>query len=84
MKLLAVFITFFLVSCDDRYRYPCQDPENFNKEKCKPPACIADGTCTDFLVGRDTEIRGGDNSWTNVDGNCGRSVVFTSICDTAR
>lgn len=39
-----------LVGCEDRYRYPCQDPDNQPKPECNPPACVADGTCTDFLL----------------------------------
>jgi len=43
-----------LVSCgEDKYRYPCQDPANWGSEKCEPPLCDADGTCTKYLVGSD-------------------------------
>jgi len=39
-----------LVGCDDRYRYPCQDPQNWQNAECKPPICTAAGTCPEFLV----------------------------------
>lgn len=39
-----------MVACEDRYRYPCQDPDNFSKAECNPPACEADGTCTKDLI----------------------------------
>lgn len=46
-----LFTTFFLipmiglVGCEDRYRYPCQDPANWNTEQCKKPYCDGDQTC---------------------------------------
>ena len=39
-----------LTACDDRFRYPCQDPVNWRKPECEPPACDASGTCTKDLV----------------------------------
>ena len=35
----------------DRYRYECQDPQNWNNEICKPPLCA--GYCTADLLGFD-------------------------------
>jgi hypothetical protein len=39
-----------LVGCDDRFRYPCQNPKNWSDPDCKPPICTASGTCPDMLV----------------------------------
>jgi len=39
-----------LTGCDDRYRYPCQDPLNWQNAECKPPICTAAGTCPEMLV----------------------------------
>lgn len=36
---------------DGKYRYPCQDPENWGKTECEPPACKVDGACTEDLLG---------------------------------
>jgi hypothetical protein len=38
-----------LVGCQERYRYPCQDPLNWEKEECKKPLCSANGTCPEDL-----------------------------------
>jgi hypothetical protein len=38
-----------LAGCDERYRYPCQDPHNWNKEECQKPYCSANGTCPEDL-----------------------------------
>lgn len=42
--LLAVF-SLLTIACTDRYRYPCQDPENWENKICKKPFCSANGTC---------------------------------------
>jgi len=47
MRLLVLLL---LVACHDSYRYPCQDPSNWGKPECEPPACQASGTCTKDLV----------------------------------
>jgi hypothetical protein len=36
--------------CQDRYRYECQDPANWQEEICKKPKCIAMGYCTEWLI----------------------------------
>lgn len=49
----AVFVCLsvaLLAGCGDQYRYPCQDPANWEKAECKPPICEANGTCTRDLV----------------------------------
>lgn len=50
--LLAAAIT----GCgyDGGYRYPCQDPANWEQAKCNPPVCEASGTCTKDLVNATT------------------------------
>jgi len=39
-----------LTGCEDRFRYPCQNPQNWSNSECKPPICTATGTCPDQLV----------------------------------
>jgi hypothetical protein len=39
-----------LASCQDRYRFPCQDPKNWHKSECNKPKCKADETCTEYLI----------------------------------
>ena len=47
---MLAWVALVIVSCSDQYRYPCQDPNNQGKPECTPPECVADGTCTDYLV----------------------------------
>ena len=59
MRLLKILSSALLVisisGCgyDGHYRYPCQDPANWNTEDCKPPICTAAGACPEDLVGED-------------------------------
>ena len=39
-----------IAGCSDAYRYPCQDPANQASTDCNPPVCVADGTCTEYLI----------------------------------
>lgn len=47
-KLAVAGLSLLLLSgCgyDGHYRYPCQDPANWEKAECKPPVCTANGMC---------------------------------------
>jgi len=33
----------------DRFRYPCQDPANWDKDICKMPACDVTRTCPEHI-----------------------------------
>ena len=50
MKYLSLLSLLFLVSCSEGYRYPCQDPDNWDKQICKKPWCSANGTCPEDLT----------------------------------
>jgi len=50
MKYLLLLM---LVACQDSYRYPCQNPDNWGKPECEPPACEASGTCTKDVVSKE-------------------------------
>ena len=49
LALLVLPLTLAFLG-GDRFRYPCQDPMNWEKDECKPPICTATGTCPDMLV----------------------------------
>jgi hypothetical protein len=44
-------LSFTLVGCEERYRYPCQDPANKDNPECNRPLCESDGFCYDKLNG---------------------------------
>jgi predicted small lipoprotein YifL len=49
---LSALLVFSLTGCgyDGHFRYPCQDPTNWEKAECKPPVCTATQTCPVDLV----------------------------------
>ena len=46
--LLALPIGMAMCS-GDRFRYPCQDPENWDKDMCKMPICDVTRTCPEHI-----------------------------------
>lgn len=50
VKILAATLAVLaLTGCQERYRYPCQDPTNWEQQICKKPYCSANGTCPEDL-----------------------------------
>jgi hypothetical protein len=47
--LLLLLLPFTLFACEERYRYPCQNPYNWGEELCQKPYCSANGTCPEDL-----------------------------------
>ena len=50
---------FILAGCSEGYRYPCQDPDNWEKKECKKPWCSANGTCPEDLTHYEKDKAGG-------------------------
>ena len=49
-KLLLISLLLMTAACEDRYRYYCQDPQNFSKKRCQRPDCLFTQDCPDYLV----------------------------------
>ena len=49
-RFIFLALSLALVGCEDRFRYPCQDPKNWESPECKPPVCTATQTCPNDLV----------------------------------
>ena len=46
-----LLLLLLLTGClDDRYRYFCQNPDNFVHESCQKPKCLFTQTCPEYLV----------------------------------
>jgi hypothetical protein len=45
-----VLLVVLLTGCSDMYRYPCQNPDNWDHKVCKRPYCSANGTCPEDLT----------------------------------
>lgn len=50
MRYIFLALSLLAVGCEDRFRYPCQDPKNWNATECKPPICTATGTCPEDVT----------------------------------
>ena len=59
MRYLSLLILPLLVACSEGYRYPCQDPDNWEKKECKKPYCAANGTCPEDLTPYEKDRVGG-------------------------
>lgn len=50
MKYLFLLTLGLLAGCNDHYRYPCQNPDNFAKPECQKPKCLFTQMCPEYLV----------------------------------
>ena len=50
MRIAILVVLLLLAGCEERYRYACQDPKNWENAECKPPICTAKGTCPEMLM----------------------------------
>ena len=46
LLLLPLCLAYF---SGDRFRYPCQDPSNWDKDICKMPICDVTRTCPEHI-----------------------------------
>lgn len=57
----------------DRFRYPCQDPKNWDKEMCKMPYCDVTRTCPEHIFKGQRDPRLGPPA-TRTDGTLTQST----------
>jgi len=50
MKHILGIVLLVLVGCQDHYRYPCQNPDNFYAKECQKPKCLFTQMCPEYLV----------------------------------
>jgi hypothetical protein len=48
--IAALLLLVTGVGCNDSYRYPCQNPDNFHKPDCQKPKCLFTQQCPEYLV----------------------------------
>ena len=41
--------TVYIAGCEQRYRYPCQNPENWKAAECQKPVCEVHRECPDSI-----------------------------------
>jgi len=50
MRYLLLLVVLLSGCFDDRYRYFCQNPDNFVHANCQKPKCQFTQTCPEYLV----------------------------------
>ena len=50
MRWLLLFLLLTIAGCEDRFRYPCQDPANSELPECQEAACKATRTCAEMTT----------------------------------
>ena len=54
--IILVVGIIYVFAAPDVFRYPCQDPANWDLAECKPPLCQATGACTENLISNGDDI----------------------------
>ena len=49
MRWLLILPLLLLASCEQRYRYACQDPGNWESAQCQKPLCEVNQDCPDHV-----------------------------------
>lgn len=50
MKYALLIVLALLAGCEEKYRYPCQNPDNFQKAECQKPKCLFTQMCPEYMV----------------------------------
>lgn len=50
MKYILFLGLALLAGCEEHYRYPCQNPDNFQKLECQKPKCLFTQMCPEYMV----------------------------------
>jgi hypothetical protein len=50
MKYVILAAMMLLAGCEEKFRYPCQNPDNFQKLECQKPKCLFTQMCPEYLV----------------------------------
>jgi hypothetical protein len=63
--LVILLLPISLAFCSgDRFRYPCQDPANWDKDYCKMPLCDVTRTCPEHIFKGQNDPRLGPSAPT--------------------
>ena len=54
-RLVLLSICLFFLGCENNYRYPCQNPENWEKKQCKKPLCEVNRDCPEYIFKKEMQ-----------------------------
>jgi hypothetical protein len=50
LAIAALALPIFIAAgCEQKFRYPCQDPANWETEQCKKPLCEVNRDCPEYI-----------------------------------
>lgn len=70
MRYFITLSLLLLVGCEAHYRYPCQDPENWDKDFCKAPRCEVNRDCPEYIFKKQPEVKVDRNTQPQPQGGC--------------
>jgi hypothetical protein len=53
---MIMLTTVLLAGCEQAFRYPCQDPDNWNAPECQRPICEVNRDCPDLIFKENPDI----------------------------
>ena len=48
-QAIGLSFALLLAGCSQAYRYPCQNPENWDKDFCQKPLCEVNRDCPEHI-----------------------------------
>lgn len=48
--IAATAVLVALVGCEQQYRYPCHDPDNWETPRCQKPLCEINRDCPEHIL----------------------------------
>jgi hypothetical protein len=45
----GIFLVVALAGCEQYFRYPCQNPKNWENDECKKPLCEVNRDCPEHI-----------------------------------
>lgn len=57
MRLLCLCLVLLLSGCEDKFRYTCQNPNNWDTPECKKPYCEVSQTCPEHVFADQRKIQ---------------------------
>jgi outer membrane lipopolysaccharide assembly protein LptE/RlpB len=49
MHALLIALVLLLTACEQRYRYACQNPDNWESKQCQKPLCEVNQDCPEHV-----------------------------------
>jgi len=68
--MAATAVLLILVGCEQQYRYPCHNPDNWDTPRCQPPLCEINKDCPEHIL-KGTNGNGNGNGSNITFGNSG-------------